>query len=189
MKRLQKMVWSIALGLGTVVYADYSLVGIEMGYGSLNYDVTNSNVTPALYGSDSQQYATIGAKIGAENENMRILLSARYGDDFDDYFDYMTNLEVEADYLFNVSSDANIFVGIHGGRTYMKYSVIGESFSRTISESYYGGNLGVNIHAQEDIDIEIGSRFSVLDAQNLRDGVLYDFTDKVAGYLSIIFKY
>lgn len=189
-KGLKKTLLAVLLTSLPLVAADdfdveKSLVGIEAGYGNISSDTT----TPTTYTSNDTKFASIGLKIGAESEHYRITLGARYEKDNDSIFDYITNYEVEGDYLFNFSKMANFFIGAHAGWAYMKFTVPTELYSRTISNSYYGGNLGFNIHATKNVDLELGSRISLLDASNIKNNVEYKFNNQTMGYFSVIFKY
>jgi hypothetical protein len=195
-KNLKKIVLAVVLSFSCVYGMDdfdmgvnYSLVGVEIGYGSISSEMTNANTSPVTFNTDDTQIGHIGLKIGAESLNYRLLLSGRYEKDTDSNFDYIMDYEMEGDYLFNFSRSANFFIGVHGGMTYMKFIVAGEPFSRTISNHYYGGNLGFNIHANKSTDIEIGSRMMIMDASNIKNGVEYKFTDSLSAYCSVIFKY
>lgn len=168
---------------------EYSLVGIEMGYGQVSSEITDASVSPIKYKETDKSLLHLGVKLGAENQHYRVLLSGRYAKDTGSTFDYLMNYEIEIDYLFNVSSYANIFLGAHTGISYMKFNIKGEPFSRTTSSGYYGGNFGVNFHATRTMDIELGTRISLMDVSNIKNNVKYKFNDTVSGYCSIIFKY
>ena len=184
---LAVMLTSLPLAAADNIGVEKSLVGVEVGYGNINSDTTDT--TAATYLSNDTKFASVGLKIGAESEHYRITLGARYEKDDDSVFDYITNYEVEGDYLFNFSKMANFFIGAHAGWAYMKFTMPGELYSRTISDPYYGGNLGFNIHATKSVDLELGSRISLLDAANIKDGVEYKFNNQTMGYFSVIFKY
>jgi len=182
---LAVLVTSLPLAASDDLGAEKSLIGIEAGYGNISSEIT----TTTTYKTSDTKFASIGLKIGAESEHYRITLGGRYEKDNDSIFDYITNYEVEGDYLFNFSQMANFFIGAHAGWAYMKFTVPSELYSRTISNSYYGGNLGFNIHATKSVDLELGSRISLLNASNTKSGVEYKFNDQVMGYFSVIFKY
>ena len=193
---IKKIVLIIMIGMMQAgAYDDFdmgvthSLVGVEVGYGNISSERTNTNTSPTTFSTADTTIANAGLKIGAESTHYRLLLSARYAKDSDSAFDYIMNYEVEGDYLFNFSRAANFFIGVHGGMTYMKFIVAGEPYSRTISSQYYGGNLGFNIHASKTTDIELGSRMMIMDASNIKSGVEYKFTDSMTVYCSVIFKY
>ncbi len=194
-KRVQKVVMASLLAAMPIMASDdglgldESLFGIELGYGQLSAETTNTNTTPATYSEGSTNIPYIGIKLGAQSNNYRVFVNGRYGQDQDDIFDYVMNGEVEGDYMFEFSRYANFFLGVHAGMIYTKFRLPSEPFSRTFSEVYYGGNVGFNFHATPDMDIELGSRFSSIDATNVKSGVAYKLTDRISGYCSIIFKY
>jgi len=170
-------------------FVDKSLFGVEVGYGQLSSSITDANPSPATYQTVDKKFSSIGLKIGAESEHYRILLNARYAKDTDKDFDYITNYGVEGDYFFNFSQMANFFIGVNAGMSYMKFTIAGESFSRTISDPYYGGNLGFNVHASKSVDLELGARIEELNSDNVKNKVTYEFNDMISGYFSVIFKY
>jgi hypothetical protein len=184
------MITSSVLADNTYEISDtHSLVGVEVAYGSIDYDVQNSSVVPATYLTKSNKLGNIGLKLGAESEHYRVFLSARYFNNRNNDYDYITTYGAEADYLFNFSSNANFFVGVNGGVAYLKLNVAGEAFSRTASNSYYGGNIGLNYHSTKDVDLEFGSRIMLIDAINTKNNITYTFNNITSLYFSVIFKY
>jgi len=159
----------------------YSLLGFEGGYSNLDYEI----VTPNKNYSYGVGYA--GLKIGAETGHYRIFLSARYYNASD--FDYMTTLGVEFQYLFNVSKSFDVYIGANTGLAYISFTPKGENTARTISNAYYGGDIGVNIHAKKNIDLEIGTRVMDIGADNTRNSIDYRFNTLISGYVGVIFKY
>lgn len=195
-KNFPKIFLAAALTVGSLFasddlfdYKSYSLFGIEAGYGSISSEMTNTNTSPVTFKTNDTQISNVGLKIGAQSENYRVLLSARYAKDFDSTFDYIANYEAEMDYLFNFSRQANFFIGVSTGMVYTKFIMPGEPFSRTTSSAYYGGNAGFNIHMSRLIDLELGGRMMLLNTSNIKSGVEYKLNDIVNGYVSIIFKY
>jgi hypothetical protein len=193
-KKLKKVLLAVAL-LATPMMADdsfgteYSLVGFELGYGSIHSEVTDASGTNVVFKTNDTSLINGAIKLGAQSEHYRVLLSGRYAQDTDSLFDYVMDYEIEGDYLFNFSRYANFFIGIHGGVTYLKFVRPNESFSRTIDSPFYGGNLGFNIHATRFIDVELAGRYSIIDGSNTKNNVEYKFTDSYNLYCSIIFKY
>ncbi|MFA6192698.1 MAG: outer membrane beta-barrel protein [Sulfurimonas sp.] len=165
-------------------FGDKSLIGIEGGYGSMGVERT-APAEAAL--SSEHKSGHLGLKIGAESENYRLFLSSRYFNNSD--FDYITTYGVEGQYLFNLSKSANLFIGINGGMANMKFMIDNESFSRTISDSYYGGDFGLNLHASESIDVELGTRIMDFQFENRKNGISYRFESMVSGYASVIYKF
>jgi len=178
---------SSAVMADTVIYPDYSLIGIEAGYASINSDVDNytNNTSKTV----DQSVQSIGLKIGAESYNYRIFLTANYFTNPDDGYDYMGTYGGQLDYLLNVSEKINLYLGVNAGIVNMKFKAPGETTKRLISDPYYGGDAGVNLHVSKLIDIELGARLMMLDATNTKNNVAYTFNNIVTGYASIIFKY
>ena len=165
-------------------YDTYSLVGIEGGYGRIDAERTGGGQDYKNLGADAGQ---VGLKIGAQSTNYRIFLSARYYAQSD--FDYLTTYGVEAQYLFNMASWVNFYIGANGGLANMRFYVEPEKDSRTMRSPYFGGDLGFNFHAGDSIDFEIGTRVMRMDAENTREGVTYTFSSIISGYASVIFKF
>jgi hypothetical protein len=70
--------------------------------------------------------------------------------------------------------------------------------SRTISDPYFGGDVGFNYHLNKTYDLEIGARVMATDAKNTQTinyptsgarNVTYTFDNLVTGYASIIVKF
>jgi len=171
----------------TVIYPDYSLIGIEGGSTSINSDIDdhNANTSEAV----NKTVQNVGVKIGAESYNYRIFLTANYYTNPDSSYDYIGTYGGELDYLLNVSSKMNLFIGINGGIVNMKFIAPNETSKRLIADPYYGANAGLNFHAMKMLDLEIGARLMMLDAVNTKSNVTYTFNNFVTGYASIIFKY
>ena len=169
------------------VYDSSSLIGIEGGYNYVNADITIE--TPATYRQDNKSLGHLGLKIGAETENYRVFLSGRYYKGQDNAFDYIATYGGEIQYLFNMFSAANFFIGANGGIANMKFAIAGETFARTISSPYVGGDMGFNVHAGDGVDFEFGSKYMNLNAVNDKSGTSYQFNSVLSAYASIIFKY
>ena len=164
----------------------YSLVGVEAGYSTLDYEKDAST---------SQYRANIGhggLKLGAETDDFRAFLSGRYYMGESSY-DYITTFGAELQYKFNAFEGVNFFIGANGGIANMKFHVENETFSRTISDYYIGGDIGTNIHLSEVLDLEIGSRVISIQAENTKkvesDYITYRIGNMVTGYASLIFKW
>ena len=161
-----------------------SLVGIEGSYSS--FDVEN-DATPVF--RDKVNYGGVGLKIGAQTDNYRLFLSARYN--LISGYDYAYLLGAEIQYLFNFSSFANFYLGVNGGIANLRFE---DSLNdtRDVESPYVGGDLGLNFHLGDSVDFELGGRvmkltnsISTIDANILK----YKFDNIVSGYASIIFKY
>jgi hypothetical protein len=163
----------------------YSLVGIEGGYSSLDYE--NGTRTDNTQGSVDLGHA--GLKLGAETEDFRAFLSARYFFDSGNEYDYLVTYGGSLQYKFNLAKALNIFIGVNGGLANMKFRATTESFSRTLQEPYIGGDIGTNIHLGEYADLELGARIMSIQADNTIENVTYHVGSIVNGYASIIFKW
>lgn len=157
-----------------------SLIGLEGGYNTM--DISASD------GSYDKNYplAHIGLKVGAESDSYRAFLSGRYYQG--DRFDYMNTLEFSLQYLLNVSSRVNLFLGASVGRLNFKMEDK-DKVTRELSSSYIGGDLGANIHLTQSFDIEVGARLTNIDADHLKNNKTYQFDSMIGGYASIIYKY
>ena len=158
----------------------YSLVALETSYS--NFDIKNGDTLK----TDTYNFTSAGIKIGAQTKEYRIFLSSRYHTLSD--FDYAYTLGGEFQYLFNFSKYANFYLGVNAGIAEMSFDD-SKNQTRTISDPYYGGDAGFNIHIQDSLDIELGARVMSLNAQNIQNDVAYSFDNIVSGYMSLIFKY
>ena len=159
----------------------YSLVALETSYNSFDIDNDDSSIN-----IDIDKFPSAGIKIGAQTKEYRIFLSSRYLVIKD--FDYAYTLGGEFQYLFNFSKYANFYLGVNAGIAEMSFDDTKKQ-TRTISDPYYGGDAGFNIHIQDSLDIELGARVMSLNAQNIKDDVTYSFDSIISGYMSLIFKY
>ncbi len=161
-----------------------SLVGFEGGYTS--FDVEKNQPSTA---ADVTKYnkGEAGLKIGAQTQNYRAFLSIR--DYFVNGYDYFVTYGAEVQYLFNFSKYANFFIGANGGILDARFKIDGEAQTRTLSDPYYGGDIGFNFHAGKYVDIEIGGRVMASDAKNTKNSITYKLDNLVTGYASLIFRY
>ena len=162
----------------------YSLLAFEGGYSSFDVE-KNDTVTPAAITKYDMMHA--GLKIGAQSENYRVFLSGRYYNADD--FDYATTIGAELQYMFNFSSFANFYVGVNGGIANMRFTALGETTSRTISDPYFGGDAGFNMHITNSFDLELGARVMQIQAENKIGATTFKFDNLVSAYASLIFKY
>ena len=186
---VKKIVLGVAL-LATPLMADYgyktqSLVGIEGGYSQLDYE----NGTSVKNEQYDIKLSNLGLKIGAETEDFRAFLSGRYFYDSSSVYDYLTTFGIELQYKFNVTKVFNVYLGANGGIVNAKFRAPDEKFSRTISDPYFGGDLGTNIHLGNSADLELGARVISVQATNTIGGVSYRLGNIVNGYASLIFKW
>ena len=184
MKNLKKLILATLLTLTPLVADDYkniSLIGFE---GSFNTMEVSNDDTPVVV--DKHDFLSAGLKLGAQTEYYRLFLSARY------YpisgFDYAYTMGAELQYLVNFSKSTNFFLGINTGIAEMKF-LDTKNVSRTISDQYIGGDIGVNYHFAKSFDWEIGMRVMSLNAKNDINNVTYTFDNILSAYTSIIFKY
>ncbi len=188
--KLSKVIWATLLVASSLVAESsmfdnrYSLIGVEAGYSSLEVE-RNDNSNPVYMNRHGLPHG--GLKIGAQSKSFRVFLSGRYqaGDDFD----YITTYGAEIQYLLNVSTFANIYFGVGAGAVKMRFISADEIYTRTVSDSYFSGDLGTNIHLGEATDLELGVRVMSLGATNTIDNVTYTFDNMITGYASIIFKF
>ncbi len=161
----------------------YSILAFEGGSSSFDVERTDT-VTPTSIKKYDMMHA--GLKIGAQSENYRVFLSGRYYNADD--FDYATTIGAELQYMFNFSSFANFYLGVNGGIVNMRFTD-GGTTSRTISDPYFGGDAGFNLHITKSLDFELGARVMQIQAENRIGLITYKFDNLISGYASIIFKY
>lgn len=194
MKKLTKVIVATVLVASSLAAesmddSDYefktsSLIGIEAGYSSFDYERSTSGVTDQ---KKTVNFNHGGIKIGAESRNYRLFLSARAFDGGD--FDYARAYGVELQYLLNVSKMANIYFGVNTGKVDMKFDDSTNAKSVKLDDTYFGGDVGMNIHLGSRADFEVGARIMSLNASATDGTAKYDFDNIVTGYASIIFKY
>jgi len=180
MKRINTIVCA-SLVCASLAVADgtKSLVGIEGGIGEMG-------VTSDAGYDKTKFFMHGGFKIGAQSENYRIFVGGRYYDT--QSFEYLTTIGVEFQYLFNYASWGNLFVGGNVGLLDAEFKDVGNN-TRTFSDMYYGADAGLNFHASDLIDLELGVRMIDVNGDNTIGGVTYSFDPMVTAYGSIIIKY
>ena len=191
-KKLIKLVLSLALIGSGLVAGDISLhephakslVGLEGGYSTLDYNKDTQAIT-------SVALSSIGLKLGAETKDFRVFLSGRYFYDSTAKYEYLTTYGGEIQYKFNPSKAFNFFIGINGGYAAMRFDPDNDDFGpRSISTPYFGGDLGTNIHLGKDVDFELGGR--VMSIQTTHKSTIngdYNIGNIVNVYASVIFKW
>jgi len=163
----------------------FSLLGLEGGYSSLDYEGgTRLNNT-----QNRVSLAHAGLKLGAETQDFRVFISGRYYYDQNRDYDYIVAYGGELQYKFNVAEAINFFIGANAGYASMKFRASGETFSRTFNEPYFGGDAGTNIHMGKSVDLEIGARVMSIQGENTINNVTYRVGNIVSGYASLIFKW
>lgn len=192
---MKKIVRNTLLGLallGTSVVADEvkqeqghtkSLVGIEAGYSSLDYNKANQAI-------QNVNLSNLGLKIGAETEDFRAFVSARYFYDSSSKYEYLVTYGGELQYKFSPIDLMNFFIGANVGMASMRFDANDGFGPRSLSSPYFGGDLGTNIHLGNTTDLEIGAR--VMSIQGTHTSATYgDYTigNIVNVYASLIFKW
>ena len=162
-----------------------SLVAVEGGFGSMGYE----DGTPTNNVQGSARLSNIGLKMGAETRDFRILLSGRYYFDSSNKYDYLTTAGAELQYLFNVSKHLNLYMGVNGGISNLKFRVPTETFSRSITAPYMGVDLGTNLHLGKSVDLELGGRVIRINDDSVQNGITYHIGNVVSAYGSLIFKW
>ncbi|MEA2099840.1 MAG: hypothetical protein U9P72_06905 [Campylobacterota bacterium] len=187
-KSLKKIILATLLTLTPLLaeecngeYENLSLIGLETSFNTL--EVAN-DATPVVV--DKYNFSSAAIKLGAEMEYYRLFLSARYYPISD--FDYAYTLGAELQYLINFSESMNFFIGINTGVAEMKF-LDSKNVSRTISDQYFGGDIGLNYYINRSFDWEVGVRVMGLNAENEIDNITYTFDNIISAYTSIIFKY
>ena len=158
-----------------------SLVGLELGYSSVGVE---NDATPVY--RNLHKLGDVGFKVGVQSDEYRLFIGGRYYGSPN--FKYMNTIGAEFQYLFNFSKYANFYLGVNTGLASLK--IIDEKdLSRTISDNYFGGDAGFNIHLGKMVDLELGARLMSLQAENTRSSIKYTFDNIISGYASVIIKY
>jgi len=166
-----------------------TLIGIEGGYSNFDVEKQVSGASSVIKKVDA---GNIGIKIGAQSQNYRLFLSARYYDGSG--VNYVATYGGELQYLRDFNPKIGWFFGLNTGYTDGRVSTINESSSRDLSGFYAGGDIGINYHISKDYDFEIGARAmfqNITDTKKDLDGnyVTYKLDNIVTGYFSIIYKF
>ncbi|MEA3228483.1 MAG: hypothetical protein U9P38_05345 [Campylobacterota bacterium] len=187
---LEKALFAIFFMTTTLMGGDYtfesnSLVGIEGGFSRISNEVTIGND----YSVNKDNGANIALKIGGQTRNYRLYLNARYYMDFNDKFDYITTYGAEGQYIFNITSGNDFFIGVEGGILNMKFQLENEKISRTISDPYLGAGAGFGFDVGESFYLELGTRILNVDAINTNNNISYQFNNIISAYMSVVVKY
>ena len=189
-KLLKAGVLSLALASSLVYAAEdfgdksYSLIGIEGGYGNFDFDhgVTGSITTT------SKSPAEYGFKIGAQSSEYRLFLSARSYTMSD--FKNVYSLGAEIQYLLDVSSYMNVFMGVGAGQMNFKYTASSSVADVSDDKTYYSGDLGANFHVADSLDVEVGGRYMYLGYDKTSSTTAVGKIDHmVYGYASLIYRF
>ncbi len=170
---------ALASGVVASNYDSSSLVGLELGGSGVNIEKTGGSYSHTL------GLGNIGLKLGAESENYRIFINARYyhSNAFESFLTYGGELQ----YLINIHQNANIFVGVGTGIADVQRTKYG--VRRELTDQYISGDLGVNIHLGEQFDLELGARMMRIDAESTNSTVTFNYNDLFTGYGSLIYKF
>ena len=159
----------------------YSLMGIEGGYST--FDIEN-NDNPPVRKSPNFGYGAV--KIGAQTQSYRMFISARQFSIKG--FDYAKSYGLELQYLFDFSKYADLYLGVNTGKISMRF-IDANNQTRSTRDTYFGGDIGLNVHAGESVDLEFGLKTMNLSASDTQAGITYTFDNITSAYMSIIFKY
>lgn len=146
----------LLMGLGSTLNAvevsnTKTLIGLEVGYAEVQGDIVESGLNPH-YKSNDVMY---GLRIGAQNDEWRTMLVFDYYDNED----YEQNLEqglLTLDYFFmQDKSSIKPYFGVNVG--YANYE------SDFVDESgfLYGGQVGVVFDVADNLDVDLGYRYSL----------------------------
>jgi len=154
-----------------------SLIGFEGGVSNIKVE---TSTTPLV--DDTFNATHGGIKIGAESKDFRFFLNFNYLDASE--FDTATTYGASLQYLLNVSQYMNVFAGVNAGR--VDFRLLDSANNVTaVKDTYFGGDLGVNIHLGETMDLELGGRYMNISGKT----AAYEVRNAVAGYGSLIFKF
>jgi hypothetical protein len=174
-----------------------SLVGVEAGYGQFEYNAANEDNINQGRNSSSEDFGTLGLKIGAQTKEFRIFLGAEYYV-VDGAFDYANSFGGSFQYLIYVNNNFNFFFGINGGLMNVKVvdNSIGKSFE--YSDPYFGGDVGINYDFNDKLGLEVGFRYININADNTQyytddhgdqQTRTYTIDTMMHLYTSLIFKF
>jgi len=197
---VKKILLGLLITAGLFAYdgTTKSLVGIETGYGQFDYSAANRDNINMGRSSSSEDFGIIGLKIGAENEDFRLFLDAKYYQ-VSGAFDYANSIGGSLQYLLFITNDFNLFFGVNGGLMNIKVVDNGIGKSYEYSDPYFGGDIGFNYDITDQLGLELGARYVNIDAENTQyyidpeSGDTLSRTYKVEQmlniYTSIIFKF
>ena len=195
---MKKILLALIISTGLFAYGGTTkaIVGVETGYGQFDYSSDDINVGRT---SSSEDFGILGLKIGAESEEYRIFLDAKYYQ-VGGAFDYANSFGGSFQYLMFISRDFNFFFGVTGGLMNLKVvdSEIAKSYE--YSDPYFGGDIGFNYEVHEKLGFEVGIRYLNINATNTQyyntdptsDNKMsrtYTLDQMMNIYASMIFKY
>ena len=176
---------TVPLMAGNYSYETYSLFAIEGG--ATNIDIERDDAGNIAV--NKTNLPNIGLKIGAQGNDFRAFISARYYNADD--FSQLSTVGGELQYLFNFSDKVNFFIGANAGEAFIKVGAdsVNNIPSMSVTSMYYGGDAGFNFHATKLIDLEVGAKYMSLDVNENVDGVNFQIDSMVTAYASVIFKW
>jgi len=197
---LKKIISSVVLLAAVNVYAQSEnyfasewdakgLLAIEGAGGSMNL-TEESNST--IGRDDDVASGAISLKLGGESKNYRLFLVGTYYI-FDGKKDTVTestaaSLGIQMDYLIRAGEHFNVFLGLNGGgiRTDIKEDTGTGTISNVETNTYAGGQAGINIDIIDNLGLEFGAR-----AKHVFTGSDHPYTIEniYEGYGSIVFKF
>jgi len=134
------------------------IIGLEVGASQIQANNIFSPIIGELdYKGNNVEF---GFRIGAENEEWKTLLVANYYDSPDDDQKYIKGL-LEVDYFILQDAIVKPFIGLNVG--YMNYQ------TTSIDENglLYGGQVGLQYNAMENLSFDLSYRYSYVDADNV----------------------
>ena len=180
---LATMLATVPLAADNYSYDTYSLFAIEGGMTQLDIETTGAPTIEV----HEKDMGHVGLKIGAQGNDFRAFLSARYY--AADSSEELSTVGGELQYLFNFSNAANFFIGGNTGLAFVKVGATDLLNSESIQTSYYGADAGFNIHAGEKIDIEIGAKYMALDDEITQGAYTHKLDSIISAYASVVFKW
>nr|WP_275851794.1 hypothetical protein [Sulfurimonas sp. SAG-AH-194-C20] len=160
----------------------HSLFAIEGGTSNLRAETNVGG-----YNIQKSNMGHFGLKLGAESEKYRVFFSAR--NFIAEPNNKLLTAGVEAQYKLNFSKSVNFFIGVNGGSAYIEVGPDGVNPGLDVTTPYFGGDFGLNYHASELIDVELGAKYMLIDSTITQGTTIYDFRDLTSFYGSIIFKW
>ena len=159
------------------------LLALEGAFGQAQTKLVQDNPGAGdLVDTETDGVAAGGFKLGGESENYRLFLSGRYHVVPD--YDYVATVGAELQYLIRSGENFNIFFGVNGGM--MRSQATDNNIEYTVTNSYLGGDVGVNFDISQNFGLELGARLN----QSLGDKKEPASIDYLAeGYVSLVFKF
>ncbi len=158
----------MGIGLGSSLYAteiseSKVFIGLEVGYAEVQGSVGSMAgdeviIEPNFTGDNDVEF---GARIGAQNGQWRTTFLFDYYDSTDNDQNYEKGLFTIDYYLFENDSAFKPYIGFNVG--YANY----ESDYVDDSGFLYGGQAGVVIEVADMINVDLGYRYSLSDADAL----------------------